>query len=200
MNRIPPTGRIRLARAKWDGFVPSPADFPVLPEAWHEALLRPEPAIGPRRRGAGGGGSSRRWVMRWGAGPMCQQTATSLAYWLEQIPFCAYEAAKGGSHALIGDLAAGHLGATSALCVLRRAYVAEASSRGRQRAQRVAGEWKRMCVGAVEKLARGRPGPDPCAALVDGLAPRSLSPARVARLKAQARERHLRVNGDGRKR
>lgn len=107
----------------------------------------------------------RRRFARIAGGDPCEAMLATRDYWLRKMDVAkaggAHDAARDGSHAIVGDAVAGHTGAESALVALRDAFRDAAGPRRGQR--QIEDEWLSMVRRSISKadLDGDRPG-DPC--------------------------------------
>lgn len=147
--------------------LPSPSELVALPDNWINGLTHGRRMRSARGAPGAGGGSAdltvaevRAWIeeRETTVGPdLCAVMDKTLVRYLREVRGAgddggAHDVARDGAWALIGDAAAGHAGLSEALARLRSAFMTAVEGR---RVERIAsGEWERIVVRGISKLAR----------------------------------------------
>jgi putative DNA primase/helicase len=173
--------------------LPDIESLPLLSAAWITGLTGDKPRIGGERGGAGADlnrGEVEAWIAERTetlGEEMCNATALTLARYRREIRIAGddggvHDVARDGSWALIGDSAAGHAGIEKALADLRASFFAAVRGRRGSDNRIAGGEWERMVIRGVTRVAAEGEGLD-----IDrcnpGAVPGSPPPARGRRLR-----------------
>lgn len=165
--------------------IPGVADLPPLPEAWVQGLTKGGMVWVERDVAGLTEQEVRDWIAARKEG-WCDAMHTTWEAYARQLRAAgddggAHEVARDAAWALIGDAAAGHGGLPEALARMKKVLVE--AVRGRRGRKELDGEWKRIVIRGVQKVAaEGQPsdadlcdllggsgaGPSPGAAGSDG--------------------------------
>lgn len=145
---------------------PAPGDVSALPETWVEGLTSGTEWTAHAAVDMDDS-EVREWIAERNGGEdgePCSAMAVTLARFSREVREAgddggAHDLARSGAWALIGDAGCGHSGLTVALYKLRKVFMAAVGERRDERT--AAGEWARIVVRGVQKVAaEGDPDPD----------------------------------------
>jgi P4 family phage/plasmid primase-like protien len=137
---------------RFDTFFPAIVDLPKLPRQWLDAAN----GAGYKHRERATV-DSRLWLTEHGKGKMCPEISRVLSRHQRLLrkaadPGGLHDELNNGVWAITAEIQNGHRGGKDALDRFKETFFTQRNDSGR-RTEDVTGEWRRACIGAIEKTA-----------------------------------------------
>jgi len=135
-----------------DNYFPAISEIPKLPNSWHAASN----VAGYKHRERATV-DARLWLTEHGKGGICPELSRVLKRHTNLVrrssgPGGLHDELNNGVWALVAEIQNGHRGGKAALETFKETFFLHREDSGR-RTEDVVGEWRRACIGAIEKTA-----------------------------------------------